>query len=73
MQYYRYTYQMEDGCFQSCDQAFVSDTEARWNIFTWYINRQNIVALWLYRFTSLDTEGTMRLIDHLERPATIKF
>lgn len=73
MHYYRYMYQTEDGSFQSCDQAFESDTQARVNVFTWYINRQHIVALWLFRFDTLDTAGTMKLIDKLERPSIIKF
>lgn len=64
---------MDNGSYQSVDQAFESDTQARADIFTWYINREHITALWLYRFDTLDTAGTMKLIDHLERPQTIKF
>lgn len=64
---------MDNGSFESVDQAFESDTQARANIFTWYINRQHIVALWVFRYDGMDTAGSFKLIDHLERPISIKF
>lgn len=73
MQLYRYTYKLEDGNFNSCDQAFGNDTEARANIFTWYINREHVTALWVFRYNSMDNLDSFRLIDHLERPSIIKF
>lgn len=73
MHYYRYTCQFEDENFETHDAAFDSDTQARATIFQWYVKKENIAALWLFRYNSLDTSDSFRIIDHLERPATIKF
>lgn len=73
MQLYRYTYKLEDGSFNSSNSAFESDTEARANIFAWYLNSEHITALWLFRYNSMDKLDSFRLIDHLERTSIIKF
>lgn len=73
MHYYHYTYLLDNGDYHSVVQAFESDTQARANVFTWYINREYIKELWLFRYTEKEPAGARKLIDHLERPQTIKF